>query len=121
MGFSVMKHSPELYVMLLYLPLLHISCVRALFTWPHLAQGRLRYIGSHLGSHVPSYTLLIGLCRASLVGELVKNLPAMQETWVQSLGWEDPPGEGKGHPLQYSFFFFCTYSWFIQIYLYSSF
>ena len=25
----------------------------------------------------------------SLVGQLVKNLPAMQETWVQSLGWED--------------------------------
>ena len=27
---------------------------------------------------------------ASLVDQLVKNLPAMQETWVQSLGWEDP-------------------------------
>ena len=26
----------------------------------------------------------------SLVSQLVKNLPAMQETWVQSLGWEDP-------------------------------
>ena len=26
----------------------------------------------------------------------------MWETWVLSLGWEDPPGEGKGHPLQYS-------------------
>ena len=26
----------------------------------------------------------------SLVAELVENLPAMQETWVQSLGWEDP-------------------------------
>ena len=22
--------------------------------------------------------------------------------WVRSLGWEDPPGEGKGYPLQYS-------------------
>ena len=31
---------------------------------------------------------------ASLVAQLVKNLPAMQETWVQSLGWEDPLGEG---------------------------
>ena len=28
--------------------------------------------------------------RASLVAQLVKNLPAVQETWVQSLGWEDP-------------------------------
>ena len=26
---------------------------------------------------------------ASLVAQLVKNLPAMWETWVQSLGWED--------------------------------
>ena len=28
--------------------------------------------------------------RASLVAQLVKNLPAMRETWVWSLGWEDP-------------------------------
>ena len=27
---------------------------------------------------------------ASLVAQLVKNLPAMWETWVQSLSWEDP-------------------------------
>ena len=27
---------------------------------------------------------------ASLVAQLVKNLPAIQETWVRSLGWEDP-------------------------------
>jgi len=27
---------------------------------------------------------------ASLVAQIVKNLPAMPETWVQSLGWEDP-------------------------------
>ena len=26
----------------------------------------------------------------SLVAQIVKNLPAIQETWVQSLGWEDP-------------------------------
>ena len=26
---------------------------------------------------------------ASLVAQLVKNLPAMRETWVQSLGWKD--------------------------------
>ena len=24
------------------------------------------------------------------MAQMVKNLPAMQETWVQSLGWEDP-------------------------------
>ena len=32
---------------------------------------------------------------ASLVAQLVKNLPAMQETWVWSLGWEDPLEKGK--------------------------
>ena len=32
---------------------------------------------------------------ASLVAQLVKNLLAMQETWVQSLGWEDPLEKGK--------------------------
>ena len=32
---------------------------------------------------------------ASLVAQLVKNLPAMQETWVQSLGWEGPLEKGK--------------------------
>ena len=29
-----------------------------------------------------------------VVAQMVKNLPAMQETWVQSLGWEDPLEEG---------------------------
>ena len=29
------------------------------------------------------------LLRASLIVQLVKNLPAVQETWVQFLGWED--------------------------------
>ena len=28
--------------------------------------------------------------RSSLVAQMVKSLPAMRETWVQSLGWEDP-------------------------------
>ena len=28
--------------------------------------------------------------RTSLVAQMVKHLPTMQETWVQSLGWEDP-------------------------------
>ena len=32
---------------------------------------------------------------ASLIAQLVKNLPAMQETWVQSLGWKDPLEKGK--------------------------
>ena len=32
---------------------------------------------------------------ASLVAQLIKNLPAMRETWVRSLGWEDPLEKGK--------------------------
>ena len=32
--------------------------------------------------------------RASLVARTVKNLPAVQETWVWSLGWEDPLEKG---------------------------
>ena len=31
----------------------------------------------------------------SLVAQMVKNPPAMQDTWVQSLGWEDPLEKGK--------------------------
>ena len=33
---------------------------------------------------------------ASLVAQTVKNLLAMQETWVQSLGWKDLLEKGKG-------------------------
>ena len=32
---------------------------------------------------------------ASLMAQTVKNLPAMQDTWVQSLAWEDPLEKGK--------------------------
>ena len=38
---------------------------------------------------------IISSHRASLVAQLVKNPPAMQETWVQSLGWEDLLKKGK--------------------------
>ena len=33
--------------------------------------------------------IYIGFCLL-MVAQLVKNLPAMQKTWVQSLNWEDP-------------------------------
>ena len=32
--------------------------------------------------------------RASLIAQLVRNLPAMRETWVPFLGWEDPLEKG---------------------------
>ena len=37
-----------------------------------------------------------------MVAQTVKNLPAMQETGVQSQGQEDPPEKGNGYPLHYS-------------------
>ena len=40
--------------------------------------------------------------RASLIAQLVKNLPAMQETLVGFLGWGRSSGEGRGYPLQSS-------------------
>ena len=42
-------------------------------------------------------------CWLSLVAQMVKNLPAMQETWVHSLGWEDPLEKEMGtQPTPYS-------------------
>ena len=35
-----------------------------------------------------------GIINPSLVAQIVKNPPAMGETWVRSLGWEDPLEEG---------------------------
>ena len=51
---------------------------------------------------VKNKDILLLSTRASLVAQMVKNLLAMQETCVWSLGWENPPREGNGHPLQYS-------------------
>ena len=39
---------------------------------------------------------LLLLQGAFLVAQTVKNLPAMQETWVRSVGWEDPLEKGNG-------------------------
>ena len=68
-------------------------------TWnagdPSLISGSGRSAGEGIGYPI-QYSW------ASLVVQLVKNMPTMQETWVWSLGGEDLPGEGKGCPLQYS-------------------
>ena len=51
------------------------------------------------------FIFVCGVRRASLVAQLVKNLPAMQETWFQFLGLIPgsgrSPGERNGNPLQY--------------------
>ena len=46
------------------------------------------------------FIFTVVLFRVSLVAQMVKNLPAVQETWVQSLGWEEPLEKEKA-----------TYSW----------
>ena len=50
--------------------------------------GLGRSTGERIG-YLPQYSL------ASLVAQLVKNLPTIRETWVQSLGWEDSLEKGK--------------------------
>ena len=60
----------------------------------------LQFLDVHLmNSEAKSYlsdSAFGGLGRSlfSLVAQTVKNLPAMQETWVQSLGWKDPLEKG---------------------------
>ena len=64
--------------------------------------GVLRH-NINLPSIVCTIRHILWLTRASLVSQTVKNLPAMWETWVRSLSWEDPrPGGGHGNSLQYS-------------------
>ena len=55
---------------------------------PGLIPGLVRSAGEGIGSPL-QYSW------ASLVAQLVKNQPAMWETWIQSLGWEDPLEKGK--------------------------
>ena len=40
------------------------------------------------------FYLILIITLASLVAQTVKNPPAMRETWIRSLGWEDPLEEG---------------------------
>ena len=54
---------------------------------PVLIPGLVRSTGERLG-YPFQYSW------ASLMAQLVKNPPAMQETWVRSLGWEDPLEKG---------------------------
>ena len=59
---------------------------------------RLLISGSWVGA--PPWAGL--LFWVSLVAQIVKDLPAMQETWVRYLDQEDPLEKGNGKPLQYS-------------------
>ena len=55
---------------------------------PSLIPGLGSFPGE-VGGYLPHHSL------ASLVAQMINNLPAMWETWVQSLVWEDPLEKGK--------------------------
>ena len=61
-------------------------------TWNAGDSGSIPRLGRSTGQGI-GYPLQYSW--ASLVGQLVKNLPVMWEIWVQSLVWEDPLEKGK--------------------------
>ena len=50
----------------------------------------LQRVGHNLVTEPQQNSTYCYKVRASLVAQMVKNPPAMWETWIQSLGWEDP-------------------------------
>ena len=66
---------------------------------PRAKELKLRQCPEEANSFSLGVSIPVG---ASLIAQLVKNPPAIRETWVQFLGGEDPLEKGKGYPLQYS-------------------
>ena len=61
-----------------------------------MIEGAGLEMGWALSNHLNPQKTFLGLLkeRASLVAQRLKHLSAMRETWVRSLGWEDPLEEG---------------------------
>ena len=69
--------------------------------------SRLQSMGSQSRTQLKQFSTHVHMHWTSLVAQTVKHLPTMRETWVQSLGWEDPwrrkwqptpvPLPGKSH------------------------
>ena len=55
---------------------------------------QLETTDSHTRTQMNRFPYVYTICRASLVAQAVKNALAIQETWVQSLGREDPLEKG---------------------------
>ena len=69
----------------------HCSILAWRIAWTE-EPSRLQSMGwQRVGHDWATNTFTFG---ASLVAQMVKNLPAMQETWIWSLGWEDPLEKG---------------------------
>ena len=79
-------HQPQVSA---YLLVILPSCISTTQT-PSTTVFSIEISLHFLGCFINEITHYIIFPRASLVAQLVKNLPAMQETGVQSLGWEDP-------------------------------
>ena len=79
------------------------SCSKFFERFPHSSVGKESTCSAGDPSSIPGLRRSTGegigcplqYSWASLVAQLVKNLPAMWETWVRSLGWEDPVEKGK--------------------------
>ena len=56
--------------------------------------SRLQSMGSQSRTQLKQFSTQVHMHWTSLVAQTVKHLPTMRETWVQSLGWEDPLEEG---------------------------
>ena len=78
--------------------------VTSKITWAHLQLG-----------------WCLGFPWASLVAQLVQNPPAMRETWVRSLAWEDPLEKGMAthSSILYMYLYLYTYQYQTYIYIYT--
>ena len=70
--------------------------------WSHKESDMAEQLNSHTHTHTHTHTHVLYMYYIHIhththtqVAQLVKNLPAMQETWVWSLGWEDTLEKGK--------------------------
>ena len=91
------KNTYHLTAPLLPLPMMspeEVQDVKNTGCWPQTAEvlikGRISVSLLHLPIHRKVLNSLTWDIRASLVTQTVNNLPAMWETWVQSLGWKNP-------------------------------
>ena len=67
--------------------------------WACKESDMTEHVRAHACTHARTHSdcRLVGynVLWASLLAQLVKNPPAMRETWVRFLGWEDPLEKGK--------------------------
>ena len=99
-GFRVLHYLPEFAQT-------HVYWVSDAIQSSHLLLPPCSSCPHQLGTirlSLSSHKILHPLCLsgASVVAQMVKNLPAMQETPVRSLGWEDPLEMEMATPFQYT-------------------